>query len=147
MLIHFQKKDKSLINEIKATLCSKSEIKFDTPSSPRQNSNPSYQGDSLTNIDSYLELDQNDTSSNMEFYTPSNSKSSLNDLSTSIIHPCQDEDIFMKRRYQEIIHFDEDSSPHLKFRHCESLIEEKEQIANFMEIDFPFCLGFQDEKL
>jgi len=90
-----------LINEIKATFNAKSDFKLERsmnnlkPSQPNSN----YQIDSFTNIDSFLELEQNESS--VEFYTPSHSKSSLNDISPAI-HPNQDEEIFLKRKYQDI---------------------------------------------
>lgn len=139
------RKDKSLIREIKATLCSKNDIKLENSPKPLPN-NQNYQIDSFANIDSFLELEQNDSSSNMEFYTPSLSKSSLNDLSTSILNPNQDEDL--KRKYQVAINSsDEENSPQLKCRHIDTFTDEKDNAPNFLEIDFPFFLGFQDEKI
>jgi len=133
------KKDKTLISEIKATLNSRSELRLERTPSQRACNSQSGQIDSYTNIDSFLELDQNESSSNLEFYTPSNSKSSLNEI--------QEEEIFLKRKYQEINSSEDDFNTNLKQRHVEIFAEEKDHNSSFADLDFPFFLGFQDEKL
>ncbi len=90
----------------------------------------------------------------MEFYTPSNSKSSLNDQPTTL--NIQDEEAYLKRKFQEVFYLwmlnfklnttDEELNTNLKLRHVEIFAEEKDPISSFSDLDFPFFLGFHDEK-